>query len=131
MSLTPIDKQRGGPPSTTSEEGDDSSLVGRAWARTRTVVDHLSGRVRRWFDRRRRGRSQTTARSDDAPTPAECPRIADLPERDRPFTYPARDHADANQADLVSVESGEALTISLPDNPDATITSDVWESVEP
>ncbi|MBV0923201.1 hypothetical protein KTS45_03220 [Halomicroarcula limicola] len=87
--------------------------------------------MREWFDRDRRGRSQTTARSDDEPAPTECPPIADLPERDRPFTYPARGHADANRADLVSVESGEELTISLPDNPDATITSDVWESVEP
>ncbi|MBX0293936.1 hypothetical protein EGH23_03450 [Halomicroarcula sp. F27] len=126
-----MDKQRGDPPGTAREEGDDSSLVGRAWARTRTAIGHLSGRVRAWFDRNRRGRSQTTPRSDDVPAPAECPRIAGLPERDRPFTYPARDHADANRADLVSVESGEELTISLPDNPNATITSDVWESVEP
>ncbi|MBX0323029.1 hypothetical protein EGH21_08320 [Halomicroarcula sp. F13] len=69
--------------------------------------------------------------ADRAVEPPECPRVGDFPERDRPFTYPTRNHSERNQVDLVCVETGDRLTVSLPENPDATLTSDTWERVEP
>ncbi|MFC7028128.1 hypothetical protein ACFQH8_12890 [Halomicroarcula sp. GCM10025710] len=55
--------------------------------------------------------------------------VSGLPDRRRPFTYPTRDRPERNPVDLVGETRQDTLTITHPDNPDATITSDVWDDV--
>jgi hypothetical protein len=55
---------------------------------------------------------------------------AQLPERDQVFTRPPGDAVDDNPPEPVARVEGEKLTVELPDRPDASITSDVWERVE-
>lgn len=67
----------------------------------------------------------------DAPELTDCPTVADLPPRERPLTVPARDESWDNQPDLTVEESDDELTLSMPEESGATITSDVWEPIDP
>ncbi|WP_424004130.1 hypothetical protein ACOZ4I_06355 [Haloarcula salina] len=136
MSLTPMDEPRGARRDVSEGDGSPPSLLDRARQRVRSVAESLSigRRCLDWFDTRGQDKPQsqihTDGFADDVVAPPECPTIDGLPERSRPFTYPTRNHAESNPVDLVSVEAGDRLTMTHPDNPDAKITSDVWRRVE-
>lgn len=120
MPLTPIDESRGDRPHTPREEHGDRSLPRRLWGQAKELLANLPV-----------GGSLFAPRDDaDDETEATDDTVSDLPARDRPFTAPAGSHPDYNQAELVCIKTETELTISLPDNPEATITSDVWERVE-
>ncbi|WP_227015520.1 hypothetical protein [Haloarcula sp. JP-L23] len=137
MSLTPMDEPKGDHTGALPEVEDDPGLVQRFRLRARGFLRSLPGgnRLLSWGDDRGGDRPQSRVHidglADRAVEPPECPRIGDLPRRDRPFTYPTRNHSERNRVDLVCVEMDDRLTVSLPENPDATLTSDTWERVEP
>lgn len=131
-----MDEQRGAGSDVPEGDGSPPPLLDRARQRLRSVVESLSvgRRCLDWFDTRGQDKPQsqihTDGFADDVVAPPKCPSVGELPRRSRPFTYPTRNHAESNPVDLVSVEAGDRLTVTHPDNPDAKITSDVWEPVE-
>lgn len=131
-----MDEPRGARGDAPDGDGRSPSLLDRARRRLRSVVESVSigQRCLDWFDTRGQDRPQsqihTDGFADNVVPPPECPPVDGLPRRSRPFTYPTRNHAESNPVDLVSVEAGNRLTVTHPDNPDAKISSDVWESVE-
>jgi len=116
MTLTLIDEGRSDRPQTPREERAEPSVPRRLWRQAKALLADLP-------------MGGSLLASDDD-TDAERDTTGALPTRDRPFTAPARHTAEHNQAELVCIETETELTISLPDNPEATITSDVWERVE-
>lgn len=64
-------------------------------------------------------------------SPTECPSIGGFPDREYPLTYPSRELVGVNSPDVVSVETEHGLRLSMPENADASLTSDVWTTVEP
>jgi hypothetical protein len=112
------------------------SLVERVRYRVRSAIETISigERCLQWLDTRGRDKPQskihTDGFADDVVVPPECLSISDLPTRSRPFTYPTRNHTESNTVDLIAIESGDRLTMTHPDNAEAKISSDVWESVE-
>lgn len=134
MSITPIDEPRSDRPVAADAEVRTRPLSKRIGARVRSVVASLpfGDRLLEWRDREEtRPETHTDALADDAVSPPECPSVQNLPDRQLPFSYPTRNHPERNPVDLICIESDDAVTISLPENKDATITSDVWEQVEP
>jgi len=131
-----MDEPRGARRDAPDADESSPSLVDRARHRLRSVVESLSvgRRCLEWFDTRGQDKPQsrvhTDGFADDVVAPPTCPSVDGLPERSRPFTYPTRNHAESNPVELVSVEAGDRLTVTHPDNPEAKITSDVWEPVE-
>ena len=122
MPLTPIDESRGDRPRPSDGAHAESSVAQRLWGRAKELLANLPV-----------GGSRFVPPDNDVDESAADPERdtgSDLPTRERPFTTPARNSAEANQAEPVSIETDTELTISLPDNPEATITSDVWERVE-
>ncbi|WP_254274180.1 hypothetical protein [Haloarcula marina] len=133
MSLTPIDEHRDRGPDAPDEARGETTALQRFVSSVRSAFGRLVGAESVFGSANARGdgpvRQERAARTTEASS--DCPPVAGLPERARPFTYPARDSDDENPVELVGVETAEGLTVSLPDNPDATITSDTWEPVEP
>ena len=136
MSLTPMDEPRGARGRTDSGDVPPPSLFDRVRHRVRSAIETTSigERCLEWFDTRGRDKPQskihTDGFADDVVAPPECPSTSDLPTRSRPFTYPTRNHMENNTVDLVAIESDDRLTVTHPDNSEARISSDVWESVE-
>ncbi len=133
MRITPVDE----PP-----DGDDGS--DRASSRRSSSVREYVGRFCSWLlarvtdpgtrsDRSEPARGATQAREPPALEPvdgAERVTVPDFPSRDRPLTYPARDSEGINTPDVVGTQTEEGLRLSIPENPDAELTSDVWMDVE-
>lgn len=65
------------------------------------------------------------------PELATCPSMEGFPEREYLLTYPGRELSAINSPDVVRVETDHGLRLSVPENPEATLTSDVWMPVEP
>lgn len=136
MSLTPMDEPRGARDSAAAGDVAPPSLLDRVRHRVRSAIETISigEQCLQWLDTRGREKPQskihTDGFADDVVAPPECSSISDLPTRSRPFTYPTRNHAESNTVDLVAIESDDRLTVTHPDNAEAKITSDVWESVE-
>jgi hypothetical protein len=131
MSVTPKGGGTGGQ-AVPREDTDDRSL-------TRRVLDGLTEVLRRVPGVRRvvtesddGGGDETTADAlaDETVDPPQGGSVAGFPDRRRPFTYPARNRSERNAVELVGETRRDTLTITHPDNPDASITSDVWEDVE-
>jgi len=103
-------------------EASESSL----WDRVRTVIE----RARQWL------RSDTTADNTtaDGGAPQSDPTTTlDLdrfPDRAYPLTYPGREVHGINAPDVVGIETADGLRLSIPENPDSTIVSDQWVTVE-
>lgn len=91
--------------------------------------------------------SESTGRSADANRPARHDRtnsstvshrtvdtsndaVPELPARDRAFTQPPGEAADDNPPEPVATVEGTKLTVKLPDRPETSMTSDVWQRVE-
>lgn len=136
MSITPTDK----PPD--ADEPADTPLSRRA-GRLRDGVERFLGALvdgvrslGQWLSpddssvdsdhTARRRDARPDARSDRSP-----PDLDGFPERERPLTYPGREVSGVNSPDVVSVETDQGLRLSVPENPDATIVSDVWTTVDP
>jgi hypothetical protein len=147
MSLTPVDEpdQRGA--SATDGDEDPRSLTARIARRARRAVESLGrvvGSALGREDRTEIGSREQSAASDhahrhpltrldpdsdiDGPN---CPEVDDLPARKRPLTYPAREGSVSNDPDLVATRDAETLTLELPGEPEAHISSDTWERLEP
>lgn len=124
-------------------EADDptgDSVSGRFGSVRRRLRGAVVSRVTRL--RRRLGRIAAASRRyrslgetpDEPPadgTAGRYPRIDGFPDRDQPLTYPGRDCRGINPPDVVGIRTNGGLRVSLPENPDATLTSDVWTEVEP
>lgn len=136
MSITPTDKP---PDRDERTNGARSRRSGSLRARVAAVLRSL-------VDRLRRDESDdlptvvepsgTDDGDDSSPEALERPatQAADLegfPSRERPLTYPGREITGINSPDVVSVETEDGLRVSVPENPDATIVSDVWTTVDP
>lgn len=138
MSITPVDK----PP-----DGDDAP--DSALSRRSSVLREYVGRFFSWLGECLYGagtRSESQDRSESTGTQlsrdedeveaarvksAECPSFNDFPEREKPLAHPARNTTGINTPDVVSIETDQGLRLSVPENPDAEMTSDVWMTVEP
>jgi len=60
----------------------------------------------------------------------DCPAFRGFPDRELALTHPARNSPGINAPDVVSIETDQGLRISVPENPDAVLTSDVWTTVD-
>lgn len=151
MALKPADdpEQRGQPePMPDRRSGSQSTLMsglGRLRGFFRRLGDRLTRPFRSSTDdgdastetaavrRRRRMLEAPGSLGSDADPPelTDCPSVDGLPPRERPLTVPARDESWDNQPDLTVEETSDGLTLSMPEEPEATITSNVWEPIEP
>lgn len=138
MSITPIDKPPDG------EEPRDETLSRRSWS-----LRKYAGRFLSWLGERVAGatvradgdgdsrpvdESGTNGGTESDPepvTPADCPAFRGFPGREQPLTHPARNSPGINAPDVVSIETDQGLRLSVPENPDAVVTSDVWTTVDP
>lgn len=110
MSLIPLDEQRGDDGTTPAEAQPRRRGVGHLWDRLQTLVAQVAERL---------GAGGATETADEA-THA-LPDTSDSGET----VETLRRHAE-----LQSSEADGTLTVTDADNPDASITSDTWESVE-
>ena len=122
MPLTPIDESRGDRPRPSRGQRAESSVTQRLWGRAKELLANLPVGGSRFVP--------PEDNADESAAGAETETVSALPTHERPFTAPARNDSEPNQAEPVSIETDTDLTISLPDNPEASITSDVWERVE-
>lgn len=134
MSVTP----KGGRRDSRSDPRQDGGRV-PWWTRLRTrfatFVRRLSSGLRASADeddgvRQERPREALVHLADDSVGPPVSGSVQGFPDRHRPFSYPTRNLSDSNPVELVGTEDRDTLTIAHPHNPDATITSDVWVTVE-
>lgn len=151
MALKPADdpEQRGRPEPVPDRRSGSESILRRGLDRLRNSLRRVATRLVRplrgraddadasedvaSIRRRRRMLEAPGAFGSDADPPelADCPDVDGLPPRDRPLTVPARDESWDNQPDLTVEETDEGLTLSMPEESEATMTSDVWEPIEP
>jgi|GEM_PF-3455546 len=140
MSITPVDKPPDG------DETPDEALSDRSWSLREyvgRVFSWLSGRVssvtvHAGSDGDARdteaasGRGETGSEQNPEPvSPVDCPTFRGFPSREEPLTHPARNSPGINAPDVVSIETDQGLRLSVPENPDAVLTSDVWTTVDP
>ena len=137
MSITPVDKPPDGDDSQDSPASSGSSRLREYAGRFFSWVGGVVAKARSTTDR------ETTASSRNDPsgraTPAkpepvrasDCPSFENFPGREKPLTHPARNSSGINTPDVVSIETQDGLRLSVPENPDAQMTSDVWMDVEP
>jgi len=113
MSLIPLDDRRGDEEPTPPEGRTQHTTVGRLWDRLRSVLTRATHRL---------GIRPATDEGSHGTVQA-------LPEETR---VEPGETSETLRTDLqlVSSENGETLTVTDADNPDATITSDTWETVE-
>jgi hypothetical protein len=118
MSLIPLDEPRGDGPKTSREGPADPTIVQRFLAGVKTVLLSLPGGSIL---------AGESAESESEARPAEPERASDQMAQ---ATLPASSDTSGRVIEVVSTESGDTLTVEAVDNPDATISSDTWESVE-
>lgn len=137
MSITPVDKPPDGDEGSNGPLSQRSSLheyVGRfvSWLGDHTVSTGLfTDSVESSQSSSQAVSSQMEDESPQAIKSTDCPSFREFPNREKPLTYPARDSPGINTPDVVSIETEEGLRLSVPENPDAAMTSDVWTTVEP
>jgi hypothetical protein len=115
-------------PDVSSEQNDSSDQTDRS------VTDRLRDLVAA-VTRRLRGHEDASADDGARDQPSQESATFDLdregyPDRDRPLTYPGRDSDGVNTTDVVGVETDDGLRLSVPENPDAEVVSDVWVPIE-
>lgn len=118
MSLTPLDEQQRGRAETARDGASPSSILDRVRARVGSLLDRIPVLGR-----------PNGSRQDDSP-PSSPPALTGDARR-RPLTDPRGGADDTPRVDLDCRETDERLTISHPDNAEASISSDTYESVEP
>jgi len=121
MSLIPLDEPRGdGPTTPRTGPGEDTPI--------RRFLSGLKSALRAIFGAGSPadGQSGETAKPDGASERG----VARAQAADRPAELPSGSASDSGRVELVSRETEDTLTVAVADNPDATISSDTWESVE-
>ncbi|WP_226021422.1 hypothetical protein [Halomicrobium salinisoli] len=125
MSVSPADGPRHSPESDPPDPGETSirTRVGDAGA---SLLDRVRSAV-----------SNFVASDDVDPAsaalleePPGSPSMDDYPDREYPLTFPVRDRVGTNSPDVVALETEDGLRLSVPENSDAVITSDVWTTVD-
>jgi hypothetical protein len=111
MSLIPLDDQRGDDEQPPHGGPSDSGLLDRLGRRVRSMWTTVAEAVR-----------PRDSQAGDRPTPTALPTVA------RDTTGSTDDGG--SELQLVCTQTDDHLTVSVADNPDATITSDTWEPVE-
>ncbi|MFC7077642.1 hypothetical protein [Haloarcula halophila] len=131
MSLTPLDERQRNRHETARDGASAESLWSRLRARAGDVLARLP-LTRRLFGATDESTTETAALSRADPS-AHTTRFAvdDLLQRETPLVMPARGDASENPVELDVTEHADRLTLSLGANPEATITSDTYWTVEP
>lgn len=135
MSITPVDKPPDGDGSGDTTQGR-SSLLGEYIKRFVSWLDDRLGEPDDSLQHQSqsRDRNDTTLQGSAELKQVEAvnsKRFENLPRREKPLTYPARDTPGINSPDVVGVETEQGLRLSVPENPDAELVSDVWMDVQP
>jgi hypothetical protein len=117
-------------PDASTDRGDaDGDTSGSLTDRLLGLVDALRRRLRDVADGG--GSEAETDRDRAASDSAAFDLQRDgYPDRERPLTYPGRERSGVNTPDVVGVETEDGLRLSVPENPDATVVSDVWVPIE-
>jgi hypothetical protein len=117
-------------PDASTDHDDSSGDTSRSiTGRLRGLVDALSRHLRDVVDGdgSRADTDRDRAASDSAVFDLQRD---DYPDRERPLTHPGRECSGVNTPDVVGVETEDGLRLSVPENPDATVVSDVWVPIE-
>ncbi|ACV48673.1 MULTISPECIES: hypothetical protein [Halomicrobium] len=117
-------------PDLSSESPDASNDARESVAgRVRAAIEHLRRHVGALLSRERsaNGTSDQRARRESAAYGLDLDRF---PERAQPLTYPDRELDGLNTPDVIGIETDDGLRLSIPDNPDAAVVSDVWVPIE-
>ncbi|PSP93949.1 hypothetical protein BRC91_07720 [Halobacteriales archaeon QS_4_62_28] len=113
-----------------SPEDDERAASTKTVAnRVKTALDALRERLRSVV----RPTQTTDTKPSRSETPTEmmnCTEFDSFPKRAHPLTHPGRDLSDINPTDVVAIETTDGVRLSVPENPDATITSDVTVPIE-
>jgi len=112
------------------EEDDRAATADTITGRVRTALDRLRERFESVVQLAERTTDATSGRSESGEQMENCTEFDDFPDRDHPLTYPGRDLSDINPTDVVAIETSDGVRLSVPENPDATITSDVTVPIE-
>lgn len=137
MSITPINE----PPDPDERSGDTPSRrssirtsVGRfaSWlaARVTEVKQSIVSKKGERTETRTQSVRATSVAHDTIHVGTTRP-SGGLTEYDRPFSSPTRELPDERGPTVISIETERGLRLSVPENPDETLTSDVWVTVEP
>ena len=117
-------------PDVSSAQSDASDQTDRSVpGRLRDLVAAVTRRLRERLD----GDASADDGTRDQPSQESATFDLDregYPDRDRPLTYPGREDHDVNTTDVVGVETDDGLRLSVPENPDAKVVSDVWVEIE-
>jgi len=118
MSLIPLDEPRGDSRSAPSEGEPSDALFGRLRALVASALRTLiAGSARE---------------SDPGKTPESTPALEPATERqDGTEGRSSASRTERTPLEMVSAESEERLTLADANNPEAKISSDTWERVEP
>lgn len=121
MNRTPLSEPRDSASPTTREEPVRSGIFGRLWDRIKSGFKSLIGRDH-----------AAVQDSQETQSGMLTPSSAKLPARRRTTVSSAdnRRRPRETQQELVSTRTGDELTLTVADNPDASISSDTWEPVE-
>lgn len=137
MSITPVDKPPDGDEGSNGPLSQQSSLREHVSRFVSWLVDRTAS-IGLLTDSPEHSQSSSQPVSSDAKDERQQaiefnngPSFREFPNREKPLTYPARDSPGINTPDVVSIETEEGLRLSVPENPDAAMTSDVWTTVEP
>ncbi|WP_372480758.1 hypothetical protein ACAH01_07755 [Halomicrobium sp. HM KBTZ05] len=106
-------------------DGPHGSVSGRVQG----LLEYLRGRVLTLLVRDR-STDDAGRRRLDRDGGSTVPELDRFPERARPLTHPDRELDGLNTPDVVGIETDDGLRLSLPNNPDATLVSDVWVTIE-
>jgi hypothetical protein len=132
MSLTPLDEQRRDRSETAPGGASTESVVSRLRARATAVLDRvpLLNRFVGPGDEPTEPVDETGSVTVVQAVETSPVAVDGLPNRDQPFVVPAHGTDGPNPADLDATVDEHGLTLSLGTNPEATITSDVYQDVE-
>ncbi|MFC6973718.1 hypothetical protein ACFQL1_01940 [Halomicroarcula sp. GCM10025709] len=132
MSLTPLDGRQQDRAEAVRDGASAESLRSRLRARIGDLLARvpLARRLVGADGDADRPTATAPVPTDRSPEHSARVLVEDLPQRDRPFVTPARRAGDRNPVELDVSEGDDGLTLSLADNPDATITSDTYQRVE-
>ena len=145
MSLTPVDRPPEGGEAAEDPRSRRSSPVRRylaqfvSWVGDRLTAVRPVGRsagTRGAGDRSADSGDQSVSRGSSRSGRADAhledrTRAERSVDRARALARPRRDSPESDRTEVVSTETEDGLRLSLPSNPDATLTSDVWTTVDP
>lgn len=111
MGIIPLNEPRGDGPDTDRNGSENNSLVDRFRSGLQAMLLALPG-------------APVVARETE---PDQSESVTPSPDRTTPTPLPG---SATSEVEIVSTNTTDALIVEAVDNPDATVTSDTWESVE-